>query len=133
MKPTAILCDIDGTLAHMKDRGPFDWARVGEDDVDLVVADLIKLYPHVILMSGRKSICRPETEKWLEDYGILYDLLFMRQEDDDRQDGIVKWELYEEHIRPNYNIEFVLDDRNHVVKMWREHGLKCLQVEEGDF
>ena len=27
----------------------------------------------------------------------------------------------------------VLDDRNQVVKMWRENGLTCLQVAEGDF
>lgn len=28
---------------------------------------------------------------------------------------------------------FALDDRDRVVKMWREQGLKVLQVAEGDF
>ena len=32
-----------------------------------------------------------------------------------------------------YDVEFVLDDRDRVVKMWRDRGLKVLQVAEGDF
>ena len=30
-------------------------------------------------------------------------------------------------------ILFVLDDRSQVVKMWRELGLTCLQVADGNF
>ena len=33
----------------------------------------------------------------------------------------------------NYNVKFVLDDRNRVVEMWRSLGLTCLQVADGDF
>lgn len=57
----------------------------------------------------------------------------MRPEGDIRKDSIVKRELFEKYVRPYYNIEFVLDDRNQVVEMWRSLGLKCLQVAEGDF
>jgi hypothetical protein len=52
---------------------------------------------------------------------------------DMRNDSIVKEEIYEEHIKPRFNVRFVLDDRDRVVKMWRENGLKVLQVAEGDF
>jgi hypothetical protein len=34
---------------------------------------------------------------------------------------------------PLDEIAFVLEDRNSMVKKWRELGLTCLQVAEGDF
>lgn len=40
--PGAIICDIDGTLAHMNDRDPYDWHRVGEYDIDHAVNDVIE-------------------------------------------------------------------------------------------
>lgn len=134
--PKAIICDIDGTLAHMKDRSPFDWSRVGEDEVDPVIKNLLDSLREeyvIFLVSGRSEACRKETEKWLTENDISYDMLFMRPEYDGRKDSIVKRELFEKCIRPYYDIEFVLDDRNQVVDMWRSLGLKCLQVAEGDF
>jgi hypothetical protein len=57
----------------------------------------------------------------------------MRAESDFRKDSIVKKELFDNHIKNKYFIEYVLDDRNQVVDMWRDMGLKCLQVQEGNF
>jgi len=57
----------------------------------------------------------------------------MRKTGDSRKDSIVKREIFEEHIKGKYRIQFVLDDRNQVVEMWRQLGLTCLQVAEGDF
>lgn len=57
----------------------------------------------------------------------------MRPEGDERKDSIVKQEIYEKYIKDRYNVRFVLDDRNQVVDMWREVGLKVLQVAPGDF
>ena len=134
--PKAIICDIDGTLAHMKDRSPYDWSRVGEDEVDPNIKNLLDSLREeyvIFLVSGRSEACRKETEKWLTENDISYDMLFMRPEYDGRKDSIVKRELFEKCIRPYYDIEFVLDDRNQVVDMWRSLGLKCLQVAEGDF
>lgn len=50
-----------------------------------------------------------------------------------RKDVVIKRELFDRYIRDNYQVLFVLDDRNQVVDMWRELGLKCLQVAPGDF
>lgn len=135
-KPTAILCDIDGTLAHMGNRGPYEWARVGEDIYDDEIGGLIDLYrsySHIILVSGRDSVCRPETEEWLRSFNVYYDLLLMRPEGDNRKDNIIKREIFDNHIREEYQVKFVLDDRNQVVEMWRQMGLKCFQVADGDF
>lgn len=132
----AILCDIDGTLAHMKDRSPYDWGRVDEDDVDTTIKNLLNVLKKehdIILISGRDGVCWEETTQWLKKNDIPYTRLFMRPENDNRQDSIVKREIFEQYIKGVYDIEFVLDDRNQVVEMWRSLGLKCLQVQEGDF
>lgn len=134
--PTAIICDIDGTLAHMKDRGPYDWSRVGEDEVDPIIKNLLKILKEkyvIILVSGRDGCCMDETKQWLEDNSIRYDQLLMRGTGDNSPDIIVKKAIFDVYIKDNYNIEFVLDDRNQVVEMWRSLGLKCLQVQDGDF
>lgn len=135
MEPT-IVCDIDGTLAHMVDRGPYDWNRVGEDTLDLQIASLLGILKgmyQVILLSGRDSVCRPETEQWLATNNVSYDELYMRGAGDNRKDSIVKKELLVNYVLPSARIEFILDDRNQVVEMWRQMGLKVLQVAEGDF
>lgn len=139
--PMAIICDIDGTLAHMKDRGPFDWKKVGSDDPDLTIWEILLRYRNVaeqkqmsiLLVSGRDEVCRPETIEWLSTFNIPYDELWMRPKDDMRKDVLIKEEIYNNHIKGKYNIEFVLDDRDQVVDFWRSQGLTCLQVAEGDF
>lgn len=141
--PDAIICDIDGTLSHGigVTRKPYEWDKVDTDTVDSVVRNiLVDNYrpleedrTEIIIVSGRDSVCREKTEKWLKDNYIPYDHLYMRPEGDNRQDTIIKEEIYNNHILDNYNVLFVLDDRDTVVAMWRELGLKVLQVAEGDF
>lgn len=137
--PTAIICDIDGTLAHGIDNGirlPYEWDKVDMDELDVEIAALLHYLNQdveIILVSGRNSVCREKTEGWLKHHNIHYDNLLMRAEDDNRDDTIIKKEIYEEHIKGKYNVRFVLDDRQRVVDMWRSLGLKCLQVAEGNF
>lgn len=135
-KPLAIICDIDGTLATMKNRSPFDWHLVGNDELNKSVFDTTQsLQNHgyeLILMSGRDSVCRKETQDWLKKNNIEYSELLMRKEGDIRKDNIVKKELFDS-IKDKYAIKFVLDDRNQVVEMWRSIGLQCFQVADGDF
>lgn len=59
--------------------------------------------------------------------------LHMRPAGDRRRDSIVKAELFDRHVRDQYRVLVVLDDRKQVVEMWRSLGLTCLQVAEGDF
>lgn len=141
--PDCIIVDIDGTLAHMNGRSPYDYSKVSTDIVDPVVSDIVRRYRqtdpieenplYVVIVSGREDGCKAETEQWLQDNYIPYDELHMRKADDSRDDRIVKKEIYDEWIKKRYNVKFVLDDRNRVVEMWRSLGLKVLQVGEGDF
>lgn len=138
--PHVILCDIDGCIALMGDRSPFEWNKVHLDKPNPPVRDLIDLLwycedaPHIIFMSGRSDECRELTEQWLRAHtAVSYPELYMRKAGDNRKDSIVKEELYREHIQPNYYVDFILDDRNQVVEMWRSLGLTCFQVAEGNF
>lgn len=134
--PVTWLVDIDGTLALMGDRHPFDWSTVGYDKPNIPVLDLVSdlhgLNYRIVVVSGRDSVCRVETEDWLSLYGIHHDGLHMRAAGDNRSDEIVKRELFEE-IAKTHCVVGVLDDRDKVVKMWRALGLLCLQVAPGAF
>lgn len=135
--PTAVICDIDGTLAHMVNRGPYDTSKYlddAKDDTVHLAFDRIAGPDARIICSGRSAEFRESTAQWLADHGIPYDLLLMRPAGDVRKDCIVKRELYEQHIQGNYNVRLVLDDRNQVVDMWRDElGLTCFQVAPGNF
>jgi predicted kinase len=133
---SAVIVDLDGTLAHMKGRSPFQWDKVGTDVADVAVRDLMYLAwndSEVIIVSGRDAVCREATIQWLKENDVYYDALWMRAAGDNRDDTIVKQEIYDAHIKGRYNVKFVLDDRNKVVAMWRANGLKVLQVADGDF
>jgi predicted kinase len=136
-KPPCFLYDLDGTVAHTTDRSPYDFSRVKEDVVDDGIVDIINSVAaqgiQAIGFSGRDDICYDDTLDWLYENKVCNDELFMRKTGDKRKDSIVKLEMFNEHIRNNYNVWFVLDDRDQVVDIWRLLGLKCLQVEPGDF
>lgn len=134
--PGVVLCDIDGTLALMDGRGPFEWDKVDTDKLNMPVRKLLLALDNIpiILFSGRDEVCRKKTELWLKSFGIKYDGLFMRPTGDIRKDSIIKKELFDQHIRGKFWVHFVLDDRDQVVDMWRnELGLPCFQVAEGNF
>lgn len=136
--PTAVIVDIDGTLAlNTGGRSHYDWDRVGEDTSNEPVLDLVRFLQwedmHVIFFSGRDRVCYNDTKAWLKNRGLLVDQLHMRPEGDMRPDYVVKYEMYNEHIRGKYSVWFVLDDRNSVVSLFREIGLTVLQVADGDF
>lgn len=128
----AIIVDMDGTLANIGDRSPYDSSRADIDTVNDSVASVLSMaYGHgykVIILTGRHGEDIEVTEKWLEGNGINYDLLFTRAEKDERKDYIVKRELFDNHIRGKYNIKFVMDDRPQVCREWRRMGLPVLQV-----
>ncbi|SHY52977.1 phosphatase domain-containing protein [Mycobacteroides abscessus] len=147
--PEAIIVDIDGTVAHMAGRSPYDYTQVHTDTVDEHVRWLVNTIagadntpegpPHVLFVSGRDDECREATDKWLVDNCIYRDELHMRPTGAKDANGNklpdyrVKYDLFNQHIRGKYNVRFVLDDRDQVVNLWRALGLKCLQVQPGDF
>lgn len=134
--PAAVLVDLDGTLAKMGDRSPYDWARVGEDTLNEPVADVVRRMAcdtTVVALSARDGVAREATEAWLAAHDVPYDELVMRAAGDTRRDATVKAEILDRDILPRYRVSLVLDDRDQVVRMWRDRGLTCWQVADGDF
>lgn len=134
----AVICDIDGTLALSNGRGPFEWDRVGEDlpnepVIEMVTALVCEGYA-VILVSGRSNQCRDQTREWLNEHvPFTWDCpLYMRPDGDYRPDTELKRDIYGRYVA-GLDVLCVFDDRDQVVKMWRELGLTCLQVADGDF
>lgn len=130
---SAVLCDIDGTLAHMTTRGPYDYEQVLTDKVDVEVLEILRgLYKQgyeIVIVSGRDGICRKDTHNWL--CANLVDIDFyhyQRAVGDKRPDDVIKTELLDQIIQDGFNPKMVFDDRPRVVRQWRALGLKVFQV-----
>lgn len=133
-KPWVVLCDLDGTLALLNNRNPYDASTCEQDLLNQPIAEILRaLDLPIFFVSGRQDTYRPQTESWLKQHGFVVSNLHMRPAGDMRKDSIVKAEIFEHNIRGKYNVKLVLDDRDQVVYMWRSLGLTCLQVNYGDF
>lgn len=144
--PSVVVSDLDGTLTlGPKNRSPYEWKKVGNDDINLGVAhmlDGVKVinYCKVFIFSGRDEICRPETEEWLERHDIEYDFLTMRRSDhlDEKgnqvADTLVKAEMIEKYISGKYNVLMWFDDRAAVADMLRDvYGINVAQVGDPNY
>lgn len=148
-----VIFDLDGTLADCRHRlhhilnKPKDYqafydALVDDEPIESVrsilvtyaVSNLVasgnNLEPtEIIICTGRPTSHRPETERWLHQHDIPYDEMLMRPVGDYRPDYILKKEMLEYLRIIKYRPIFAIEDRPQVVKMWRDNGIKCLQVE----
>lgn len=136
--PKAIICDLDGTLAIHQGRSPYDCMKAEEDVINEAVANLLWKYEddgyEIIFVSGRNAECYDVTTYWLVLNGFKSYKLFLREPDDRRKDSIIKKEIFYNFIYNNWFVELVLDDRDQVVRMWRQEiGLPCFQVNYGNF
>jgi len=134
--PDGVIVDMDGTLALLNGRNPYDASRCESDLPNQPVLDTVHKWQsslNIIVASGRTDNYQPQTERWLQKYGVNYTNIYMRKTGDQRKDSIIKEEIYRQNIEGKYNIRFVLDDRQQVVDMWRSLGLTVFQVAEGDF
>ena len=136
--PPAVLVDIDGTVALMDGRSPYDMTRVRDDQPNHAVIAAVRAMHAaghaVVFCTGRDESARADTETWLAAHvDVPYQALFMRALGDSRRDSVVKGEIFETEIRGRWRIVGVFDDRQQVVRMWRELGLTVFQVAEGDF
>ena len=148
-KPLAVICDIDGTLAHrvlLTDPTPhyrsfYDYQTARTDVVDELVKNILLGLAgqgiRVLFVSGRKSSGREATIQFLERaLGSDFEYeLYMRDESRDltergldAPDDTVKYRIFNEYIRTDFNVLGVLDDRKRVVALWETLGLRVMNV-----
>jgi hypothetical protein len=137
----AVLIDIDGTVANLNGRDPYDQTICLNDLPNKPVIEVIRSFVVnrglvSVFVSGRPVKCIEATSNWLYRHVIPHGYpwaLYMRKNGDYRPDWEAKLELFNEHVRDRYNILAAFDDRNQVVKLWRQLGITTFQVADGNF
>jgi len=146
--------DLDGTIAdtthreHFLADTPKDWdgfheACVDDTPKEAVVATLLALYSagfDIRIFTGRSEITRLITADWLwKAIGIHWAPLYsskirMRREHDFTPDFVLKLRWYRELLASeDVQVLGVFEDRARVAKAWRDAGVTCFQVAEGNF
>lgn len=143
MKKIAIF-DIDGTISdgthrlhlmpkadHHLTESWFDFNMACIDDKPIkstiAVLNAIRFSGHpVILLSGRSTHAYIETLQWLDEHGVKYDGLIMRDFRDNRKDTIIKEEALCDLGLDN--IMACWDDNPNVISHLRGLGLTVYDV-----
>jgi len=146
-----IIFDLDGTLANIDDRrtkatntdGKINWnvffapENIQLDKPNIPVIKMFKALAasgyKMAIFSGRDDISSKETLSWLASYGIDPDLFRMRRHGSFVPDDKLKKLWLEDIKKLGHNVICAYDDRDKVVKMWRDNGITCMQVDYGNF
>ena len=133
--PTAVLVDIDGTVAATDSRGPRGTAVTADSQHRL--ADMLQELGHghgsrMVVLTGQDEDRRDVFLEWLTPKNVRCDELHMRRRGDTRRDGVVKLELFNHHVRDRFNIVAAFDDRDRGVRLWRRLGLLTCAITFGD-
>ena len=140
-----VVFDLDGTLAddsvreeYLK-KDPPEWdtyfgACIGDQPIWSVIYVLNALAKsrdnQVEIWTGRPEWTRDMTEHWLRNYGVRYDKLRMRPDNDHRSSAKIKAEwITESHDLP----DLMFDDRAKDVAVYRGYGILALDVQGHTF
>ena len=149
MDKKIVIFDLDGTLAlidkrrdiSIKDNGKMDWSKffdpknIDLDDPNAPVIQMAKLLSsdyRIWILSGRSDVTQQATIDWLSDNDVHYDHLVMRPQNHLYMPDNDLKQMWLDNIGVD-NVAMVFDDRQQVVDMWRQNGLTCFQVADGDF
>ena len=151
MKKKVVIFDLDGTLALIDKRrakaalpnDKMNWKtffapeNIQLDEPNWPVIESFKALQKagfiVGVFSGRDDISRKETEDWLTQHGIEPAFLKMRRNGSFVPDDKLKKLWLDDLTKLGHEVMCVFDDRDKVVKMWRDNGISCFQVAPGSF
>lgn len=154
MKPLYIF-DLDGTLALIEHRrhildekdDPNRWRRFyAACDKDqpnapvIAVMESLRRFADVWIFSGRSDEVRTKTVIWLAQHTsfptwvLEGPTLQMRAAGDYTADDVLKKQWIDSMLpEDRARLVAAFDDRDRVVKMWRDAGVTCFQVAPGEF
>lgn len=146
-----VIFDLDGTLALIDDRrslatrpdGKINWKvffdpkniQLDQPNAPVIaMAKMLKAQGHsIVIFSGRDSISRAQTIDWLNQFDVPFDVLKMRPQGSFTPDDKLKQNWLDQLFPDKNDVLCIFDDRDKVVKMWRDNGLTCFQVNYGNF
>ena len=151
MKNT-IIFDLDGTLALIDKRRELSTKSNGKIDFDKLhdpslikhdkpnwpVIKMAQLFAEqefkIVIFSGRSDKTATATLSWLSQSKVPFNKLVMRPHKTKNfvPDDILKKDMLDKYVDID-DVFLVVDDRDKVVKMWRDLGLTVFQVADGDF
>lgn len=142
MKRTAIIVDVDGTLAdvtsirhHVLNR-PKNFEAFHSEAVHVPphmhVVDMVNKAKNdghdILVVTARRARWRDSTAFWLALNGIPSDALYMRADKDGRPDYEVKKEILEK-ISQTWTVVHAIDDNPNVIRLWEENGISTTTIE----
>lgn len=151
---STVIFDLDGTLALIDKRraisllknGKMDWdVFFDPKNIDLdqpnmpvihMARTLKKTGHNVVIFSGRSAATQDATKDWLDKFNVPFDKLVMRPNGGKLKftaDDVLKQMWLDDLIADGHKVICTFDDRDKVVKMWRDNGITCFQVAPGDF
>lgn len=149
-----VIFDLDGTLADISKRrekatkknGKINWGifydpeNIKLDEPNYPVVNTFKALSaagyNMVIFSGRSNQTQIETEKWLKDHGLFWDVFLMRDGYSKqlyKPDNQLKYDWLYNYFDDFNRIMCIFDDRDQVVEMWRSEGFSCFQVADGNF
>jgi hypothetical protein len=144
-----IVIDIDGTCTNEQHRTKHaqngDWATyfsmLHQDTPNEDVVAALRMFQTSLIgllsLTGRPEQYRPATLEWLEQYDVPFDYLLMRPDDNRESAEILKLRQLEEFFGSKESVLrhvlFALEDRDKIVKAFRQYGIPTWQVREGGY
>jgi hypothetical protein len=129
--PMLYIFDVDGTLARMQGRSPYAYDKAEFDALIANVAYVMHVLSQdheIAIITGREEWGREHLMRWFEKHELEPDMIFMRPTGDRRPDDVVKLEIFDKHLRNEYHVVGVFDDRRRVCQMWERIGLTLFRV-----
>jgi FMN phosphatase YigB (HAD superfamily) len=147
IKREAWIFDVDGTLVNVD---PILDILLGQDrasesfkkNYDAFHKESINCSPHkdvvdmvwevcdmldIIIVTARKEKYRALTSRWLKTHNVPHDALFMRKDDDYREDYEVKKDILE-NINEYWEVKHAVDDNPSIIKLWEENGIATTKI-----
>jgi predicted kinase len=139
--PKAIVVDIDGTMALVTNRTPYEMSKVYSDEPNTPIVNLVKTMANaghtIFFISGRDECSRAETVRWLADkagFPAGSYQLFLRPDEDQRPDTQYKKDVFAKYLKDKFYVDFWIEDRWRMTNAVRnELGITCLQCADGHF
>jgi len=146
MKQTAIIFDMDGTLANVSsirhlvkpndERNWKDFHAFHRESVNVPAnahvvnhAQVAHMLGHsVVIVTARSQQWARHTAMWLALHGVPSDAMFMRANGDHRPDVEVKADILAA-IRCTWDVVHAVDDNPSIVALWQSEGIETTVVE----